>query len=116
MVYVILLIGVGLYAIFFVVKTLSSGGADVKGTPVLGETFPDIDYVNPENSTNPLVNVADGYKSLRHEPKQNFAVPVAEKRVGIPVETKREERRFSLKSKSDARRAFVEAEIFNRKY
>lgn len=113
---VFVLVVVAVYVVLFVVRSLSSKAADVKGTPVLGDSFPVIEVYNERR---------EGYKGNEHvqatvSKRKQQATPV--KHVAVekqPIESPlvvEEKKPFSLKKRSEARRAFIHAEIMNRKY
>ena len=54
---VFVLVVVAVYVVLFVVRSLSSKAADVKGTPVLGDSFPVIEVYNERR---------EGYKGNEH--------------------------------------------------
>ena len=119
---IILVVG---YSVVSVVKSLLSDHSDVKGTPVSGEVFPKIDgEVFPKieiyNTEEPDVYV--------EKPVTQAAKPDVKKKVSKKVEgkgipavqevtvEKEDKEKISLKNRSEAKRAFIHAEILNRKY
>ena len=114
---VYLLILVGVYSVVFVVKQLTAKHDDVKGTPLGGEVFPRVEMYNPATS-----EVHDEY--MVHPKPQDVPKPAAvnEKKY-TPITTATEltanendKEKISLKSRSEAKRAFIHAEILKRKY
>lgn len=109
---IVLIIG---YSVIFVVKSLVSNHDDVKGTPVTGEVFPKIDIFNQADS----LNIPQETEAFKPKAKKNTTRDNSHKTVLTTpdsVENKNEKTGISLKSRSEAKRAFIHAEIFNRKY
>lgn len=114
---------VAIYAVVFVVRTLGSKDTGVKGTPVtavLKESFPEIDVPDIDDSEY-LVNEDSGKVKIRRctgsLPKENAVpAPAVENEKEQAAEPAKSKGDFSLKSRSEAKRAFVYSEIFNRKY
>ena len=114
------LIAAGSYSIYFVVKSLKSTHDDVKGTPIGGEVFPPIKMYTPDTNTYEEYIEAPDTKAKpksattksKTEEKSNKAASVTP-----PADIENEEgSKISLKNRSEAKRAFIHAEIFNRKY
>ena len=111
---IILLVG---YSVVSVVKSLLSDHSDVKGTPVSGEVFPKIEIYNTEE---PDVYIE---KPVTQATKPDVKKKVSKKVEGkgvpavqeVTVETENKEK-VSLRNRSEAKRAFIHAEILNRKY
>ena len=109
---IILLVVVGVYAIFFVLKTLLSD-------PVGGEVFPRIEIYNPNSAdVGAETDVVD--KTVRKSPFPKSRAVMDDKRnvkdKNVELLDKEKEEKVSLKNRSEARRAFIHAEILNRKY
>ena len=113
-----LLIAVFVYSVYHVVRSLASGDADVDAKPIPGEVFPTIDVFNeqqvPEEEPvqEPVVKKRP-VSMLRPEGKRTTAV------VQPPVEEQerpKERKLARFSSKSEARKAVIYSEIFNRKY
>lgn len=121
----LLLLG-AVFLMTYVVKAISVSKGENGGKPVLGEGFPTIDILQPETETQTTVPCVPG------SPKMTAQDVLAAKRIdsitnrlsqiATPVqavkkeETAKRERLVVLNSKSDAKRAFIYSEIFNRKY
>ncbi|MBO7231107.1 MAG: hypothetical protein J6V20_06860 [Bacteroidaceae bacterium] len=111
-----ILILVAVYVVVFVVKTLSSKADDVKGTPVMGDVFPKIEVYNESvNEYKPKEPVQQAV-SRKKEPLRPARRVVVEKQPETTEKVADEDKSISLKKKSEARRAFIHAEILNRKY
>lgn len=116
---IIILVVAGGYAIFFVLRTLLSDHVDVKGTPVGGEVFPRIEIYNPNSAdVGAETDVVD--KTVRKSPFPKSRAVMDDKRnvkdENVELPDKEKEEKVSLKNRSEARRAFIHAEILNRKY
>lgn len=110
-----------IYSIVYVVKSL--GGKD--GGQVFGESFPTVEVLEPEHDTDAVTQVPPTVAPVRNVEKQrhlknsasrmprSIVPPVAEYKSEEPV---KKERLARLSSKSEAKRAFLYSEIFNRKY
>lgn len=120
------------YSVIYVVKSMLSRSEDVVASPMTGEAFPQVDVLEPSDDA--------GQSYVYEEPKQSATTqpaPVqAKKKEFIPhkhpvnvqratpdlppvptvMSGNRKENRFNLSGKSEARRAFIYSEIFNRKY
>lgn len=111
---IILVVG---YSVVSVVKSLLSDHSDVKGTPVSGEVFPKIDIYNSEEPDvyieKPVTQAAkpDVKKKVLKKVESRGATTASE----VTVETENKEK-ISLRNRSEAKRAFIHAEILNRKY
>ena len=115
------LIAAGAYSIYFVVKSLKSTHDDVKGTPIGGEVFPTIKMYTPDTQTyeenfktpDTDTNLKPAARKSHIEDKKSYKAAQATP----PADTEKEESsKISLKNRSEAKRAFIHAEIFNRKY
>ena len=112
-----LLIAAFVYSGYHVVRSLASGDADVEARPISGEVFPTIDVFNEmsvpdeEPVQEPVVKKRP-VSMLRQEGKRTTAVarPVEEQ------ERPKERKLARFSSKSEARKAVIYSEIFNRKY
>ncbi|MBQ8336675.1 MAG: hypothetical protein IJY44_04005 [Bacteroidaceae bacterium] len=112
-----------IYSIVYVVKAVSSKNADVKGTPYIEEAFPVIEVVKKElPSVEPQENVrTEAPKMVVKENKnakkeRSHSIVTAESKPQEAKSAEKRERLVSLRSKSAAKRAIIEAEILNRKY
>lgn len=115
------LIILGAYSVYFVIKSLKSKHNDVKGTPLEGEVFPGIEvynqkeFGNNEDSSN-MPSVEQVSKPVA---KKNIVEEKARKAVAGTAQIvgdKDDKASISLKKRSEAKRAFIHAEILNRKY
>ena len=117
---VIYLIVAAVYFIFYVVKYMMKEHPDVKGTPVGNDTFPewngswlDVYEENPNDKAvvnNHVQKTAAPKRAV--ENKVQKAAP--DNSVIVPADDRTP--KMSLKNRSEAKRAFIHAEIFNRKY
>lgn len=111
------------YLISYVMKSLSASQGEEGGKPVFGEGFPTIEVLKPESPASPVASDTVATPIRRVEPA------VTPKRVSTPLpqaenanknlkneNCTKKERLVALKSKSDAKRAFIYSEIFDRKY
>lgn len=113
---VFVLVVVAVYVVLFVVRSLGSKAADVKGTPILGDSFPTIEVYNErseEYKEKERVQVTAPKRKEQVKPAKHVAV---EKQPVTSAPVVEEGKPFSLKKRSEARRAFIHAEIMNRKY
>ena len=118
---VYLLVLAGVYLVIFVVKQLVAKHDDVKGTPIGGEVFPRVEVYNPGDlevydectvCPKPQGVPEPAVKSATvHEKKYSPVVATQE-----IVAEKSAKEKISLKSRSEAKRAFIYAEILKRKY
>lgn len=114
----LLLIG-AIYSVVYVVKSLRTP-ADKGGAPVFGESFPTIEVLGPERpdaAAVPQPPVAECRtapakpRTRANEPSPRVVAPaVQEEKQG------KRERLVKIGNKSEAKRAFLYSEIFNRKY
>ena len=119
-----------IYAVVYVVKNLApSGGKDAK---VFGEEFPEVEVLEPQPEfVAPKPEKTTGKRSSGTRQKRGGAskpVPQPQPQPQRPVEKKTaahgqddekpaaESRLGRLNNKSEAKRAFIYSEIFNRKY
>lgn len=111
------------YAIFFVIKSLSTIDGDVMGTPVgreknlwneTYESFPAVESVKTAKSDNAATADKKNAGKASAATCKEHACSDAEV-VHKDVEVIKTDK-ISLKSRAAAKRAFVESEIFNRKY
>lgn len=117
---VLSLILLAVYFIVYVVKRMMKEHPDVKGTPVGNDSFPepngswfDVYEENPNDEAvvnNHVQKTAAPKRAV--ENKVQKATP--DNSVIVPADDRTP--KVSLKSRSEAKRAFIHAEIFNRKY
>lgn len=112
-----------IYSVVYVVKNLG-GKEDARP---FGESFPTIDVLEPETGTEtwteaPAMQVVSPTRNVETQrvrkkeagnAPQTIAVETPENNVPEPV---REGRLVKIGNKSEAKRAFIYSEIFNRKY
>ncbi len=119
----ILVVG-AIYLVVYVVKSLGTAPGNDGGKP-FGESFPTIEILEPEKAGHapaPASAVAAPKRPARKPGPQRHSVqgPVQVAAPSAPKkenpEPGRKERLVKLGSKSDAKRAFLYSEIFNRKY
>lgn len=113
-----------IYSIVYVAKSLSGKPGGNGREPFFGEEFPTIEILEPEQEqpfAEPEPILQPVAKSLPEPPKQRrkpvdrspqTSAPSATKTIGV----EKKKRLVELNSKSDAKRAFIYSEIFNRKY
>lgn len=110
----ILVLG-AIYSIIFVVKSLRSNPEKGNGS-VFNEGFPVIEVLEPETEYTSPVASAKEFKEKAEcveRAPQTVEPGVAERETD---EKAGDGRLVKLNSKSDAKRAFLYSEIFNRKY
>ena len=113
-------IAIGAYTVYFVIKSLKSNHSDVKGTPLGGEVFPEVPMYNssktktyeefieiPKAKTKPKTEVKK--RIATESDKTNAETAFGDKGKGNTT-------KISLKNRSEAKRAFIHAEILNKKY
>ena len=114
-----------IYFVVYVVRNLSPSRKDAAGEErTFGDSFPDVEILEPDRGV--AVHVAAPPKSRRKvspdvasnatttaAPKDKAAAAVAKEPVA-PKES--HTRAVSLSTKSEAKRAFLYSEIFNKKY
>ena len=110
-----------IYAVVYVVKNLAPSGG--KGAQLFGEEFPEVEVL--ESQPQPEV-VAAMPEKRPVKPKQKrggASKPVSQTQPVRPVEEEKDDtkpasegRLVRLNNKSEAKRAFIYSEIFNRKY
>lgn len=116
-----LFILVALGAVAFVIKALGSRDADVKGTPIFPkEAFPEIEMPVLDKSEYLVTDALEKEKNHKHvNPSTKYkrtSVPSVENKKEQISEVAKNKSDFSLRNKSEAKRAFVYSEILNRKY
>lgn len=117
---VTLLLFGAIYSIVYVVKNLASPPGDA-GRKVFGENFPSVEILEPDESVpvSPSAEPArtpDGIGQQRHRPAKPVAPSAPDKKPQEQVVKERKERLVKLQNRSEAKRAFLYSEIFNRKY
>lgn len=118
---IISLVVVGvIYSAIYVVKRLISKSVDA-AAPVMGESFPHIEVLETEER-------GPGKASSKSEADRRKIPEYGEKESrtahenrstsdsSLSADDKPKGKRFSISDKSEAKRAFIYAEIFNRKY
>ena len=112
-----------IYAVVYVVKNLApSGGKDAK---VFGEEFPEVEVLEPQPEfVAPMPGKSAEKRSSKTRQKRDGASkPVSQPQPVHPVEEGKDDKKpasegrlVRLNNKSEAKRAFIYSEIFNRKY
>ena len=115
---VTLLLFGAVYSMVYVVKNLTSSG-DV-GRKVFGENFPSVEILEPDESV-PVSSSAEPARILDdvRQQRPRSANPISSASDNKPKEQvvkERKERLVNLQNRSEAKRAFLYSEIFNRKY
>ena len=113
-----------IYAVVYIIKAAFSGNEDVEEESVTEEYSTEADEYEPEFEQAPpqVIYVEPEPKPKKRMPKRT--VPSKKEPVrttsGAPVQQKAEKEtqkeRITIKSGSEAKRAFIYSEIFNRKY
>lgn len=113
---------IAVYSLIAIVKVILSKDGGVEAKPVMSEAFPEIECLEPEElpgeprivkDTSKKSKVRDFAKlsdnrSISFESDAEAPAPVSSER--------RNSDKVIMKSKSDAKRAFIYSEVFNRKY
>lgn len=112
------------YAAIYVIKAAFAGNDDVEAKPIVEDSFPEVEELRPEydEPQGQVVFVEPEPKPKKRMPKRT--VPGKKEAVrttdGGPVlqETEKltKKERIAIKGSSEAKRAFIYSEIFNRKY
>ena len=113
-----------IYFVVYVVRNLSPSRKDAAGEErTFGESFPTVEILEPAQDASGHVavspkrrrqaSVAGGYDATATSVQKEKAAAVAKEPVA-PKES--HTRAVPLSTKSDAKRAFIYSEIFNRKY
>ena len=113
-----------IYAVVHIIKATLSGNEDVEAEPVTEEYPAEPDEYGPEFEQAPKQVI---YVESEPKPKKRMrkrTVPSKKEPVrttsGAPVQQEAEKEtqkeRITIKSGSEAKRAFIYSEIFNRKY
>lgn len=113
-----------IYAVVYMIKAALSGNEGVEVKPLTEEYSTEPDEYGPEFEQTPqqVIYVEPEPKPKKRMPKR--AVPNKKEPVrttsGAPVQQEAEKEtqkeRITIKSGSEAKRAFIYSEIFNRKY
>ena len=119
---IISLVVVGvIYSAIYIVKRLISKSADAAGAPIMGEPFPHIEVLETEErgpDEAPLKREADRRKTPEYgeKPSRTAYGHRSTSDSSSAADDRPKGKRFSISDKSEAKRAFIYAEIFNRKY
>ena len=114
-----------IYAVVYVVKNLAPSGG--KGAQLFGEEFPEVEVLEPQQQPQPQPEFVAAMPEKRPvKPKQKrggASKPVSQPQPVHPVEEGKDDKKpasegrlVRLNNKSEAKRAFIYSEIFNRKY
>lgn len=113
---------IAVYSLIAIVKVILSKDGGVEAKPVMGEAFPEIECLEPEELPGEPRIVKDTGKKSK---VRDFAKLSDNRSISFesdaeapePVSSeKRNSGKVIMKSKSDAKRAFIYSEVFNRKY
>lgn len=105
-----------IYSVLYIFKSVTSKDAGVEGKPITGEVFPTIEVIEDESVIMPRkIERETGWQPAREQQHAVSATtqPVAQSGV---EDAKAKENKYTLKGKSEAKRAFIYSEIFKRKY
>ena len=112
-----------IYAVVYLVKNLAPSGGT--GAQLFGEEFPEVEVLEPQQQPQPEV-VAAMPEKRPVKPKQKrggASKPVSQPQPVRTVEEGKDDKKpasegrlVRLNNKSEAKRAFIYSEIFNRKY
>ena len=101
-----------IYSVVFLVKSLLAKNPGVEAKPLMTEVFPEINMYEQQTDADET--------PVSQKEKVNVKPVRMSKPIEKPVEKKVDEvvkhKRFSISNKSEAKRAFIYSEIFNRKY
>lgn len=117
---VIYLIFAVVYLIVYVVKHIMKEHPDVKGTPVGNDTFPELNgswfdvYEENPNDKAVVNNHVQKTAAPKRAVENKVQKAAPDNSVIVPADDRTP--KVSLKNRSEAKRAFIHAEIFNRKY
>lgn len=101
-----------IYSVVFVVKSLTSKNPGVEAKPLMGEVFPEIKIYGEPLQQREDVPQTPVKKIVKTEVASRQPAPT----VTTPAVEKKGHGKFAIKGKSEAKKAFVYSEIFNRKY
>lgn len=113
---------IAVYSLIAIVKVILSKDGGVEAKPAMGEAFPEIEHLEPEETfEKPSIVENIGKKSkVRDFAKLSDNRTLSFESDAEAPEPVSSERRNSgkviMKSKSEAKRAFIYSEVFNRKY
>ena len=105
-----------IYSIVYVVKSLASSPGEDK--QVFGESFPTVGILEPvqeepDGAEPAVVMTAPASKTKQKKPVVDRA---PQTKPAVLLEPEKKERLVKLAGKTEAKRAFLYSEIFNRKY
>lgn len=113
---------IAVYSLIAIVKVILSKDGGVEAKPVMGEAFPEIEHLEPEETLEkPSIVENIGKKSKIRDfaklPDNRTLSFESDAEAPEPVSSERRNSgKVIMKSKSDAKRAFIYSEVFNRKY
>lgn len=109
-----------LYSLFYILKIVASKDEKIKDKPVVGDEFPAIEILAPEEPSAPVVERA-AKSFVREKPGTGSkgtlgtaSITVSKKQSEAPSPERRKNKIFG--NRSEAKRAVIYSEIFNRKY
>lgn len=117
---VLSLILLAVYFIVYVVKHIMKEHPDVKGTPVGNDTLPESDgswfdvYEENPNDKAVVNNHVQKTAAPKRVVENKVQKAASDNSVIVPADDRTP--KVSLKNRFEAKRAFIHAEIFNRKY
>ena len=105
-----------IYSIVYVVKSLASSPGEDK--QVFGESFPTVDILEPvqDDSVNELPIAVQPAPAKSPAQKRRDVDRSPQTHSPVAQEVEKKERLVKLGNKTEAKRAFLYSEIFNRKY
>ena len=110
---VLSLVAIGIiYSVVFLVKSLLAKNPGVDAKPMMTEVFPEIRLFESQ----PVYDEAPVLKKDNRNIKPLNRTEPVQKSDENKVDEIVKNKRFSINNKSEAKRAFIYSEIFNRKY
>lgn len=119
---------IAIYSLIAIVKTLLFNSGGVEAKPIMEEAFPTVEHIEPEEqpAEEPVVSEPVVQRPFETSPKivvKNRTEKPSPLQETIHIvdeqpvkEDKHRLEKVMMKSKSDAKRAFIYSEVFNRKY
>lgn len=110
---------IAIYSLIAIVKVVFSKDGGVEAKPDIGEAFPSIEPLDPIEEPSPVKNTSkkSTVRTFCTAPdnRRIFLNPGTEEPKPASNENQKADK-IMMKSKSDAKRAFIYSEVFNRKY
>lgn len=109
------------YAAIYVIKAAIAGSDDVEAKPIVEDSFPEVEELRPEyDEPQGLVVFAEPVARPKRRPVKRVVHDSGPVRTtsgsDVPQEAPAKKERITMKGCSEAKRAFIYSEIFNRKY